>query len=186
MSQPVYGFGRILRELRRDVGLTILAAAEATGYGKYERWESGQTKVGTQYLATVAGAFGIDDELYLLIYAWLLDRLSPRVGEPSRTLDLETLRRALRDVPGTTVLLGDHEKPAAEPARHVDVALFLLAAQHGAKASWSCRRQTGRHYRRQLGACRSSPISTGRRSPTVSPSSGSVSSLADLTGTTTP
>jgi len=34
-------------------------SAEATGYGKYERWESGQTQVGGQYLTTIADAFGV-------------------------------------------------------------------------------------------------------------------------------
>ncbi len=40
MRHPVYPFRAILRELRQDAGLTILAAAESTEYGNYERWES--------------------------------------------------------------------------------------------------------------------------------------------------
>jgi transcriptional regulator with XRE-family HTH domain len=130
MEHPVYRFGAILRRLRNDAGLTILAAAEATGYGKYERWESGQTKVGGQYLATIAEAFGIADELHLLIYAWLLDRLVPADGEPPRRLDISELRRHVRGAPDAHIDLGDDAGLVLEPSRHVDVALLLVAARY--------------------------------------------------------
>jgi hypothetical protein len=55
MGHPVYPFRAVLRELPRDAGLAILADAEATGYGKYERWESDQTKVSGQYLRSIRG-----------------------------------------------------------------------------------------------------------------------------------
>lgn len=50
MRHPVYHFRLVLKELRHDAGLTVLAAAEATQYGNYERWESGETRVGPQHL----------------------------------------------------------------------------------------------------------------------------------------
>lgn len=34
MGLPVYPFRAVLRELRQDAGLSILAAAEVTGYGE--------------------------------------------------------------------------------------------------------------------------------------------------------
>ena len=43
---PVYPFQLILREVRKEAGLTVLAAAEATSYGNYERWESGKNQGG--------------------------------------------------------------------------------------------------------------------------------------------
>ena len=43
-----------MKELRRDARLTSLAAAEATAYGNYERWESGATRVGAQHLDAIA------------------------------------------------------------------------------------------------------------------------------------
>ncbi len=45
MRHAVHPFRLILKELRRDAGLTVLATAEATEYGNYERWESGATRV---------------------------------------------------------------------------------------------------------------------------------------------
>lgn len=41
--------------------------------GNYERWESDQTRVGPEYLQKIAEAFGIDGDLWLLAYAWLVD-----------------------------------------------------------------------------------------------------------------
>lgn len=84
MRHHVYSFGALLRELRRDCGLTILAAADATAYGNYERWESGQTRVGALHLRAIAEAFAVGDDRALLLYAWALDQLSPLMGEPAR------------------------------------------------------------------------------------------------------
>lgn len=130
MGHPVYRFGAILRRLRNDAGLTVLAAAEAAGYGKYERWESGQTRVGGQYLATIVQVFGVDADLHLLVYAWLLDRLTPAAGQPVRRLDLHELRRHLHGAPDTRVDLGDDAALVVQPGRHVDVALLMLAARY--------------------------------------------------------
>lgn len=131
MGYPVYRFGAVLRQLRNHAGLTILAAAEATGYGKYERWEAGQTKVGGQYLATIAEVFAVAGDLHLLVYAWLLDRLSPQPGSPAQRYDLETLRRHLRHAPDRSVDLHEHAHLVLEAGRHVDLALFALAARYG-------------------------------------------------------
>ena len=103
MCHPVYPFRAVLKELRRDAGLTVLAAAEATGYGNYERWESGQTRVGAQHLRSLAEAFAVTDELHLLLYAWLVDRLSPKPGEPPKALRLDELRRFVRHAPDQVI-----------------------------------------------------------------------------------
>ncbi|CAN5124830.1 hypothetical protein BH18ACT4_BH18ACT4_02330 [soil metagenome] len=94
MGHPVYRFGAVVRRLRNDAGLSVLAAAEATGYGKYERWESGQTQVGGHYLATIADVFGVADDLHL------------------------------RDAPEARVDLGGHELLLIESGRHVAAALL--------------------------------------------------------------
>lgn len=130
VEHPVYPFRAVLRELRRDAGLTILAAGEATGYGKYERWESGQTKVGGQYLRSIAEAFAVTDDLHLLLYAWVLDQLTPDAGCPARRLDLDELRRHVRLAPETVIDLHEHKALVREPGLHVDLALLCLAARY--------------------------------------------------------
>ncbi len=130
MAHPVYPFRAVLRELRRDAGLTILAAAEATQYVKYERWESGQTRVGGHYLRVIADAFGIADDLHLLIYAWALDSLAPEPPDPVRRLTLEELRLHVRLAPEAEVDLGEFKALVVKPGRHVDVALASLAARY--------------------------------------------------------
>ena len=130
MSHPVYPFRAVLKELRRDAGLTVLAAAEATGYGNYERWESGQTRVGAQHLRSLAEAFAVTDELHLLLYAWLVDRLSPKPGEPPKALRLDELRRFVRHAPDQVIDLGEHKDLVLEPGRHIDLALLCLVARY--------------------------------------------------------
>jgi len=132
MGHPVYRFGAVLRELRRDAGLTILAAADATAYGNYERWESGQTHVGALHLAAIGEAFAVGDDLGLLLYAWALDHLSPARGDPARRYSLEDLRHRLRLVPDTEVDLGEHKALVIEPPRHVDLTLCYLGARYRA------------------------------------------------------
>lgn len=122
MGLPVYPFRAVLRELRRDAGLSILAAGEATGYCKYERWESGQTRVGGQYLRSIAEAFAVTDDLYLLLYAWLLDQLTPETGCSPRRLGLDDLHRYIRFAPDTVIDLHERKALVVEPGRHVDLA----------------------------------------------------------------
>lgn len=121
MGHSVYRFGAVLRELRRDAGLTILAAADATAYGNYERWESGQTRVGALHLGAIGEAFAVGDDFGLLLYAWALDHLSPATGEPARRYSLADLRDRLRLVPDTEVDLGEHKALVIEPPRHLDL-----------------------------------------------------------------
>ncbi len=130
MGHPVYQFRAVLRELRRDAGLTILAAAEVTGYGKYERWESGQTRVGGQYLRSIADAFAVTDELHLLLYAWVLDHLAPEANSATRRLGLDELWRHVRLAPDTVIDLHEHKDLVVESGRHVDLALLCLAARY--------------------------------------------------------
>jgi hypothetical protein len=131
VRHSVYPFGLILKELRRDAGLAVLAAADATEYGNYERWESGATRVGAQYLRIIARAFGVTDELWLLLYAWLVDRWTPAPGERAVDLARVNASRVLRDLPvdkfaadttGTNLVLGS--------SRHLDVALLCLGARY--------------------------------------------------------
>lgn len=130
MRFPIYSFAAILKELRRDAGLTVLAAAEATAYGNYERWESGQTRVGAQHVRALALAFGVTDELWLLLYAWLADRLAPRPGKAAVDLIHVNLPRVVRDLPQDTVDLGPHKDLVVQASRHVDLALLCLLARY--------------------------------------------------------
>lgn len=89
MDEPfeVCEFRSVLRGLRLGAGLTILVAAEATQYRNYERWESGATRVGAVHLANIATAFELgSDDLVLLIFAWLVDRLVPADGDRERRM----------------------------------------------------------------------------------------------------
>lgn len=128
---PVYPFRLILLELRREAGLTVLAAAEATNYGNYERWESGKTRVGAQHVGAIAAAFHTDDDLYLLLYAWLLDRFTPAPGAPVFQLSERSLRKVQRDLPGTAVDLGDYQHLIQQVCPHFDLALMCLVARYG-------------------------------------------------------
>jgi hypothetical protein len=135
MGRAVYPFRLVVKQLRNDAGLTVLAAAEATAYGNYERWESGQTRVGGQHLRAIAHAFAITDHLHLLVYAWLVDRLTPLPGDPTNRLRMDDVQRCLRDTPDTVVDLREHKHLVLEPSRHVDLALFCLAARYAERGN---------------------------------------------------
>ncbi len=130
MPHPVYRFRLVLKELRQDAGLTVMAAAEATGYRNYERWESGATRVGAQHVRSIAAAFGVIDECWLLIYAWLLDRLTPFPSKGAVDLAQANLPRVLRDLPDDVIDLGANEHLVVEPASQLDVALMCLIARY--------------------------------------------------------
>ena len=53
--------------------------------------------------------FSVADDLHLLVYAWLLDRLTPDAGEPSRTLNLDELRGYLSNAPERSGPLGSQQ-----------------------------------------------------------------------------
>lgn len=134
MPHPVYPFRAIVRELRHEAGLTILAAAEATEYGNYERWESGATRVGAQHLSTIAQAFAVTDDLSLFIYAWLIDHFSPKRGQGSVDLAHANVGKTLRRLPCDLVDLGERKHWVVESARHAEIAQLYLVARY-------CRRQ---------------------------------------------
>lgn len=154
MRFPVYSFAAILKELRRDAGLSVLAAAEATAYGNYERRESGQTRVGAQHVRSLAQAFGVTDELWLLLYAWLADRLVPRPGKATVDLAHANLPRVVRDLPQDTIDLGPHKDLVMEASRHLDLALLCLIGRYR------------RHERVRLAPVKRSPLPS--RPPSVS------------------
>lgn len=130
MKYPVYRFSDVLRALRQRSGLTVLEAAEGTRYGNYERWESGQTNVGADHLANIGEAFDVGDELWLLVYAWLLDRYSPFPGEePVEVSRLIAKRKG--SLPTTPFDVGRYSKVALGTMSHGDLALVALAARYG-------------------------------------------------------
>lgn len=107
MKSPVYRFSDVLRALRNESGLTVLQAGEATCYANYERWESGQTRVGADHLANIATAFDVGEDLWLLVYAWLVDRFTPMPGSQPLELTGVELRRHLDTLPKVEVDLGE-------------------------------------------------------------------------------
>jgi transcriptional regulator with XRE-family HTH domain len=129
MAHPIYRFGEILRELRKGAGLTVLGAAEATEYGNYERWETGATRVGTQHLGATVAAFGVDD-VPMFLNAWLVDRFTPSPRQSAVDLAHVNLAKTYRQLPRTTVNLGERKDWVVEPARHADVALLYLVARY--------------------------------------------------------
>lgn len=129
MAHPIYRFGEILRALRKDAGLTVLGAAEATEYGNYERWESGATRVGAQHLGAIAEACAIDD-IPMFLYAWLVDRFSPSPGQSTVDLAQVNFDKTYRQLPRTTVDLGERKDWVVESPRHADLALLYLVARY--------------------------------------------------------
>jgi len=135
MPHPVYPFKALLRALREEAGLTVLAAGEAIGYSNYERWESGQTRVGPQHVGAIASAFGVTDELWLLLYAWLVDRFTPGCGQGSVDLAHANVVKPQRALPADLIDLGEYKDLILEPARHLDLAMLALIGRN-----WSRQR----------------------------------------------
>lgn len=131
MKFPVYRFSEVLRSLRNESGLTVLQAAERTGYGNYERWESGDTRVGPEYLRIIAEVFGIDGDLWLLAYAWLVDRYTPKPGGGFFEFTPQRLKRVLRRLPSGEVDLGEQANLAARAMGHGQLAIMCLIARYG-------------------------------------------------------
>ena len=129
MAHPIYRFGEILRELRKGAGLTVLGAAEATEYGNYERWESGVTRVGAQHLGAIAEAFAVDD-VPMFLYAWLVDRFSPTPKQGAVDLAQVNFDKTYRQLPRTTVDLGERKDWVVELPRHTDLTLLYLVARY--------------------------------------------------------
>ncbi len=131
MKFPVYRFPEVVRALRNESGLTVLQAAELTDYGKYERWESGRTRVGPEYLDTLAATFGIEGDLWLLAYAWLVDRYTPRPGGKPVEFTRQVLMRLRGRLPKGEVDFGEHGVLAVRAISHGDLALMCLVARYG-------------------------------------------------------
>ena len=129
MAHPIYRFGEVLRELRKGAGLTVLGAAEATEYGNYERWESGATRVGAHHLGVIAAAFAVDD-VSMFLYAWLVDRFLPAPKQGAVDLAQVNFAKTYRQLPRTTVDLGERKDWVVEPPRHADLALLYLVARY--------------------------------------------------------
>ena len=131
MKFPVYRFSEVLRALRYESGLTVLQAAERTGYGNYERWESGETRVGPAYLRIIADVFGIEGDLWLLAYAWLVDRYTPQPGAGFFDFTPQRLKRVLRQLPRDEVDLGEQANLASRAMGHGQLAVMCLVARYG-------------------------------------------------------
>jgi len=121
MVAQVVPFGYLLRRVRGEAGLTVLEAAEAVGYGNYERWEAGSTKVGPQYLGLIVDAFMVEGEAQvLLMFAWLVDRVVPARRLATARDDLGLLRGLANRLPARPLraaeaglAMGGHASTAA-------------------------------------------------------------------------
>ena len=131
MKAPVYPFGQVVRGLRTQAGVTILKAREHTKYQNYERWESGDTRVGPDHLHNIAVAFGVGDDLWLLVFAWLVDRFTPGPEEEPVEFTGAKIRRHLDSLPRDMVDFGDHANLALSPMSHRDLALLAFTARYG-------------------------------------------------------
>lgn len=131
MKAAVYPFGQVVRGLRTQAGVTILKARELTQYQNYERWESGDTRVGPDHLHNIAVAFGVSDDLWLLVFAWLVDRFTPLPSEESVEFTGAHIRRHLDSLPRDIVDFGDHANLALAPMSHRDLALLAFTARYG-------------------------------------------------------
>lgn len=131
MKFPVYRFSEVLRALRNESGLKVLQTAERTGYGNYERWESGATRVGPEYLQTIAEVFGVAADLWLLAYAWLVDRYTPEPGAGFFDFTPQRLKRVLRQLPSGEVDIGEQANLAVRSMGHGQLAVMCLIARYG-------------------------------------------------------
>jgi hypothetical protein len=130
MKHPIYPFSAVLRALRKESKLKPEDAAVATTYPNYKRWESGKTPVRPEYLALVAEAFDISDDLWLFLYAWLVDRLVPRPGQPAAQVETE-LRELATTLPGGVVELGTVGPFVGPPVTHAELAAGCFVARYG-------------------------------------------------------
>jgi len=121
----------VVRSLRIEAGIPILRARELTQYKNYERWETGDTRVGADHLHNIAAAFGVGDNLWLLVFAWLVDRFTPWPGQEPVEFTGAQLRRHLESLPRDMVDFGDHANLALSPMSHRDLALLAFTARYG-------------------------------------------------------
>ncbi len=131
MKPAVYPFSEVLRGLRNQADLSVEKAGFATGYDNYERWESGQTRVGADHLQNIAAAFGVERELWLLVYGWLVDRFTPQRGCEPVELSGAVLGPVLEALPNVPLDLGDCRQLALRDGTHTQLAVFGLIARYG-------------------------------------------------------
>lgn len=133
MKHSIHPFSAVLRALRKEADQSPEEAAILTGYPKYRRWESGKPAVKSEYLPLIADAFEIDDDLWLLAYAWLLDTLTPGPGEPAAHVS-EPVIELLSALPVRHVDLPDYASLAGlmvGPISHSELAVACLTARYG-------------------------------------------------------
>jgi len=130
MKHPIYPFSAVLRALRDESNLKPEDAAVRTTYPNYKRWESGKTPVRPDYLTLIADAFAIGDDLWLLLYAWLVDRLVPRPGQPAAQVEKQ-LGELIPALPGGVVDLGEIAPFLGGPVAHAELAAGCFVARYG-------------------------------------------------------
>lgn len=130
MKHSIYPFSAVLRALRKQANQSPEEAAVLTGYPKYRRWESGKPAVKPEYLPLIADAFGIEDDLWLLAYAWLVDTLTPGPGEPAAQVSQPAIE-LLSALPVRQVNLPDFARNIVGPISHAALAAACLMARYG-------------------------------------------------------
>lgn len=130
MKHSIYPFSAVLRALRKEVNQSPEEAAVLTGYPKYRRWESGKPAVKPEYLPLIADAFGIEDDLWLLAYAWLVDTLTPGPGEPAAQVSQPVIE-LLSALPVREVNLPEVASLLTGPISHSELAAACLMARYG-------------------------------------------------------
>jgi hypothetical protein len=76
-------------------------------------------------------AFGIGDDLWLLVFAWLVDRFTPLPEEDPVEVTGARLRPYFDSLPTDIVDFGDHANLALSPMSHRDLALLAFTARYG-------------------------------------------------------
>lgn len=66
----------------------------------------------------------------MCLYAWLVDRFTPSPRQSAVDLAHVNFAKTYRQLPRTTVALGESKDWVVEPARHTDVALLYLVARY--------------------------------------------------------
>ena len=130
MKHSIYPFSAVLRALRKEANQSPEEAAVLTGYPKYRRWESGKPAVKPEYLPLIADAFGIDDDLWLLAYAWLVDTLTPGPGEPAAHVSRPVIE-LLSALPVRQVSVPEVARLLTGPISHSELAAACLMARYG-------------------------------------------------------
>lgn len=130
MKHSIYSFSAVLRALRKEANMSPEEAAVLTNYPNYKRWELGRTAVKSEYLELIADAFEVDDDLWLLVYAWLVDRLTPGFGQPSADVGQQLKDLSLM-MPDRLFDAGPGAGVASVPVSHAQFAAACLVARYG-------------------------------------------------------